>query len=78
MPPRLTLIDAPQPAIQAQERAVTFIPAPILVVRRLSDGSEMARFPATSHQLARKLAQRWQGRVEIVTGEPRRLPNSRS
>lgn len=70
MPPRFTLIQGPEPA-------VTFIAAPILMVRRLADGSEMARFSATSHQLARKLAQRWQGRVEIVTGEPRQLPNCR-
>ena len=68
MPPRFTLIHGPEPT-------VTLIPAPVLLVRRLADGGEMARFPATSHELARRMAQRWRGQVEIVTGEPVQLPN---
>jgi hypothetical protein len=52
---------------------VTFIPAPILVVRRSADGSEMARLPTTSYLLAKKIARRWHGTVEVVVSEPRIL-----
>ena len=68
---RFTLVTSP-------ERTVTFIPAPTLVVCRLTDGSEMARFPATSHRLAREVARRWRFRVEVVTAEPRPIPSSRA
>jgi len=70
MPPRFELVRGPEPT-------VTFIPAPHLVVRRLADGGEMGHFPTTSHRLARKMAQRWRGRVEIVTGTPVEMPNGR-
>lgn len=58
---RLTLTTSPEPISVC-------IPAPILVVRRLADGSEMARFPSPAHQLARKMARRWRGTVEVVPG----------
>jgi hypothetical protein len=68
---RLTLVASPAPT-------VTFIPAPTLVVRRLANGSEMARLLATSHRLAREVARRWRGRVEVVTAEPRPIPSRRA
>lgn len=63
----LTLVTSPQPFSVC-------IPAPILVVRRLADGSEMARFPAPAHQLARKMARRWRGTVEVIPGQPPQPP----
>jgi hypothetical protein len=59
---RFVVIESPQPI-------VAVVPAPILVVRRLADGREMARFPATAHLTARKMAGCWRGRVEVVPGE---------
>lgn len=59
----LTLIDGPP-------QVVTMVPAPILVVRHLASGREMARFPAVSHVLAKKVAAAWRGRCEYVQGGP--------
>jgi hypothetical protein len=46
--PRLTLITSPEPVSVC-------IPSPIFLVRRLADNSQMARFPATAHLVAKKM-----------------------
>jgi hypothetical protein len=49
---------------------VTFVPAPVLIVRRLTDGQEMVRLPATSHVLARRIARQWRAEVKVISGGP--------
>jgi hypothetical protein len=56
--------------MSAPRGEVTFIPAPILVVRRRADGQEMMRLRATSHLLARRIARQWRAAVKVVSGGP--------
>jgi hypothetical protein len=63
---RLTLITSPEPVSVC-------IPSPIFIVRRLADKSEMARFPATAHQLAKKMARRWRAPWKALLLSPGRF-----
>jgi hypothetical protein len=60
---RFTLITSPEPTS-------TFIPAPRVQVKRLADGASMGVFPMTKHQLAREIARRWRGTLELLPCEP--------
>jgi hypothetical protein len=48
---------------------VTFIPAPRILVRHLASGAEMGVYPMTAQQLARQIATRWSGSVELLSVE---------
>jgi hypothetical protein len=56
---QLRLILSPEPIS-------TLVPAPLLVVRRRSDGARMGVFAATSRLLAEEIARRWHGSVELL------------
>lgn len=64
VPGRLMLITHPPPAWVC-------IPAATLVARRLADAPEMTRFPAPAHHVARRMAGRWRGTVEMLSGRDR-------
>ena len=67
---RFTVIHSPEPV-------ATFIPAPLVVVRRCVDGREMGVFPSTSRLLADRIARRWKGAVELRLLESRDLTGKR-
>jgi hypothetical protein len=63
-----------EPPAGAPDR-VTFIAAPRILVRHLASGTEMGVYPMTAHLLARQIATRWRGSVELLAVESVLLPN---
>jgi hypothetical protein len=59
---RFTVITSPEPTSVC-------IPAPRLLVRHLATGTSMGLYPVTAHQLARRVARRWRGSVELLPVE---------
>jgi hypothetical protein len=57
---------------------VTFIAAPRILVRHLTSGAEMGVYPMTAHQLARQIATRWRGSIELLSVDAVLLPNRRA
>jgi hypothetical protein len=68
---KLVLVESPQPTSVC-------IPAPRMLVRHLASGALMGTFPVTEHQLAREVARRWRGSVELLPVEPSLSPTVRA
>jgi len=65
---RLTLAHRAEPV-------VTFIPAPLLVVRRRAGDSDMGVFASRSRRLADEVAKRWGGEVVVLSIDRCALPH---
>lgn len=55
------------PPWTAPQPMSTLIPTPILIVRRIADGTIMGKYPPASYQLATTIAERWHGTIQLVT-----------